>query len=141
MVSLPPTSRWSDSQNFDPTSLVTPPGRKFLLLRGGPLGKELADNYEAILKETGVTGYPFVRATETGLPPGHASSPTGRRLDAGKLLCQQGVQQKPFLRRQRPLHDATSQPAFSMTSRAASSMGLLWVETWKSRIAARSVRR
>lgn len=75
----------SYSQNLDPTSLVTPPGREFLLLRAGPLGKELADNYEAILKETGVTGYPFVRATETGLPPGHAGSPTGRRLDPGKL--------------------------------------------------------
>lgn len=75
----------SYSQNLDPTSLVTPPGREFLLLRAGPLGKELADNYEAILKETGVTGYPFVRAAETGLPPGHAGSPTGRRLDAGKL--------------------------------------------------------
>jgi hypothetical protein len=75
----------SFSQNLDPTSLVTPPGRKFLLLRAGPLGKELADNYEAILKETGVTGYPFVRVTETGLPPGHANSPTGRRLDSRKL--------------------------------------------------------
>jgi mono/diheme cytochrome c family protein len=75
----------SFSQNLDPTSLVTPPGRTFLLLRGGPLGKELADNYEAILKETGVTGYPFVRVTETGLPPGNATSPTGRRVDAGRL--------------------------------------------------------
>ncbi len=78
-------SNASFSQNFDPTSLVTPPGRTFLLLRGGPLGKELADNYEAILKETGVSGYPFVRVTETGLPPGHAASPTGRRVDSGKL--------------------------------------------------------
>ena len=75
----------SFSQNLDPTSLVTPPGREFLLLRAGPLGKELADNYEAILKETGVTGYPFVRPTETGLPPGHVHNPTGRRLDNGKL--------------------------------------------------------
>ena len=78
-------SNASYTQNFDPTSLVTPPGRTFLLLRAGPHGKELADNYEAILKETGVTGYPFVQVTETGLPPGRSTSPTGRRVDAGKL--------------------------------------------------------
>ena len=36
-------SNASYTQNFDPTSLVTPPGRTFLLLRAGPHGKELAD--------------------------------------------------------------------------------------------------
>ncbi|MBZ5711680.1 hypothetical protein K7C98_20765 [Nannocystis pusilla] len=75
----------SFSQNLDPTALVTAPGRQFLTLRAGPLGEELAANYEAILKETGVTGYPFVHVTEHGLPPGHATSPTGRRVDAKKL--------------------------------------------------------
>lgn len=50
---------------LDPTDLTTDGGRKFLMDRGGAAGKEIADNYEAILADMGIAkggenGYPFV---------------------------------------------------------------------------------
>jgi len=78
-------SNASYTSNLDPTTLVTPEGRKFLEAVAGPAGKRLADDYTKILKETGVTGYPFVKATLTG-KPGDVASPTGRRVDNQKLL-------------------------------------------------------
>lgn len=58
-------SNASFTTNLDPTTLVTPEGREFLMAKAGKLGTELADNYEAILKETNVKGHPFV-TTSTG---------------------------------------------------------------------------
>ncbi len=78
-------SNASYTSNLDPTTLVTPEGRKFLEAVAGPAGRRLADDYERILKETGVTGYPFVKATLVG-KPGDPASPTGRRVDNQKLL-------------------------------------------------------
>ncbi len=51
----------------------------------GKAGEELHDNYIAILKETGVEGYPFVKAT-TGHKVGHRDTPVGREVDKQKLL-------------------------------------------------------
>lgn len=74
----------SYTTNLDPTTLVTPEGREFLKLKAGKLGEELADNYEFILKETGVTGYPFVIAT-TGHKVGDLASIVGRKVDVKKV--------------------------------------------------------
>lgn len=71
--------------NLDLTSLVTPEGRKFLKIKGGAGGVELANDYAQILKETGVTGFPFVNSRKIG-KVGVPSSPVGRRVDSRKLL-------------------------------------------------------
>lgn len=71
--------------NLDLTTLVTPEGRQMLKAKGGVLGEELANNYAAILKATGVTGYPFVKASLTGRA-GEAATPVGRRVENKKLL-------------------------------------------------------
>ena len=47
-------------------------------------GKQLADDYAKVLKDTGVKGFPYVKASMTGkIAP---SSPVGRRVDNKKLL-------------------------------------------------------
>ena len=69
---------------LDLTTLATPEGREFLVATGGKNGQELYDNYVAILKETGVTGYPYLQA-KTGFKAGHRDHPTGRMVDAKKL--------------------------------------------------------
>ena len=71
--------------NLDLTTLVTPEGRQMLKAKGGAGGEELANNYEAILKATGVTGYPYVKAAMAG-KPGEPATPVGRRVDNQKLL-------------------------------------------------------
>jgi cytochrome c553 len=78
-------SNASYTTNLDPTTLVTPEGRAHLAALAGPAGKQLADEYEAILKETGVEGYPFVKAKMQG-KPGEVANPVGRRVDDKKLL-------------------------------------------------------
>ncbi|MDQ3563300.1 MAG: hypothetical protein M3436_03880 [Pseudomonadota bacterium] len=75
----------SYTSNLDPTTLVTPEGRAFLRIKAGPLGEELANNYEKILKESGVTGYPFVKAKMAG-KPGELANIVGRRVDDQKLI-------------------------------------------------------
>ncbi len=70
---------------FDPTSLATPEGRQFLKIEAGAAGEKLSADYANILKETGVTGYPFVHAT-TGQKVDLEKSPVGRRVDNKKLL-------------------------------------------------------
>lgn len=75
----------SYTSNLDPTVLITPEGRAFLELNAGPLGKELADNYAKILRDTGVTGHPFVKAKVTG-KVGDPATPLGRRVDDQKLI-------------------------------------------------------
>lgn len=71
--------------NLDLTTLVTPEGRQMLKVKGGAAGEELANNYAAILKATGVTGYPFVKAALIG-HTGEAATPVGRRVENKKLL-------------------------------------------------------
>lgn len=75
----------SYTSNLDPTTLVTLEGRVFLHIKAGALGDELANNYAQILKETGVTNHPFVKAQITG-KPGELANPIGRRVDNQKLL-------------------------------------------------------
>lgn len=70
---------------LDPTSLVTPEGRKFLKIEAGAAGEKLAHNYARILKETRVKGYPFVHA-QTGFPVDLEKSPVGRHVDAQKIM-------------------------------------------------------
>ncbi|MDQ3252822.1 MAG: hypothetical protein M3R15_02770, partial [Acidobacteriota bacterium] len=78
-------SNSSYTTNLDPTTLLTPEGRQFLEMKAGPAGKQMAGEYEKILKETGVTGYPFVRAELVG-KAGDPASIVARRVDNQKLL-------------------------------------------------------
>jgi mono/diheme cytochrome c family protein len=70
---------------LDPTTLVTPEGRAFLKIKAGAAGEKLANEYEKILKATGVTGYPFAKARMQG-KPGEVANIVGRRVDDKKLL-------------------------------------------------------
>jgi mono/diheme cytochrome c family protein len=78
-------SNGSFTTNLDPTTLVTPEGRAFLKMKAGAAGEKLADEYAKILKDTGVTGYPFVKAKMQG-KPGELATIVGRRVDNQKLL-------------------------------------------------------
>lgn len=78
-------SNASYTTNLDPTTLLSPEGRKYLKEKAGASGVELANNYEKILKDTGVTGYPFVKAARTGKVD-DSTSPVGLRVDNQKLL-------------------------------------------------------
>ena len=78
-------SNASYTTNLDPTTLATPEGRELLMNLAGKDGEELHENYVAILKETGVTGYPFVNATN-GHKVGQRDTPVGRQVDKQKLL-------------------------------------------------------
>lgn len=71
---------------FDQTMLTTPGGRAFVQKLAGPAGDEMIDDYVKILRDTGVTGYPFVRATPGG-KPGELATPIGFRVDNRKLLA------------------------------------------------------
>ncbi|MEJ7848714.1 MAG: hypothetical protein WKF92_11570 [Pyrinomonadaceae bacterium] len=78
-------SNGSYTTNLDPTTLLTPEGRQFLEMKAGPAGKQMVSEYEKILQETGVTGYPFVKAQLVG-NVGNPASIVGRRVDNQKLL-------------------------------------------------------
>lgn len=77
--------------SLDPTSILTPGGRQFLKTQAGPAGDELAEDYERVLRATGVIAQgqaitdviPFVQA-QTEAPSARAA--TGRRVDETKLL-------------------------------------------------------
>ncbi len=69
---------------FDPTSLATPNGRKFLTAVGGKAGTQLSDDYAMVLRKTHVTGYPFSQATG-GYKVGDPATLVGRRVDEQKL--------------------------------------------------------
>ena len=77
--------------SLDPTSLLTPTGRQFLTSVAGPAGDELAEDYERVLRATGVIlpgqavtdVIPFVEAQD--IPRGMKAA-TGRRVDETKLL-------------------------------------------------------
>lgn len=70
---------------FDQTTLTTPGGRAFLHKLGGAAGDEIADDYVKVLAATGVTGYPFVKASPHP-QPGSEDAPLGLRVDNQKLL-------------------------------------------------------
>ncbi len=71
---------------FDQTMLTTPGGRAFVHQLAGRAGDEMIANYVKILRETNVTGYPYVRATGGG-KPGALATPIGFRVDNKKLLA------------------------------------------------------
>ena len=71
---------------LDPTNLTTPGGRAFVVKLGGAAaGNELVDGYIEVLKDTGVTGYPFVQAAPSPLA-GMEDAPLGNRVDNTKLV-------------------------------------------------------
>ena len=71
---------------FDLTNLTTPGGRALLRKLGGTAaGNEIADGYVKVLAATGVTGYPFVKASPHPMP-GSEDAPLGIRVDNKKLL-------------------------------------------------------
>lgn len=70
---------------FDQTTITTPGGRALLKKLGGAAGEEIVDDYIKILKETGVTGYPYVQAAPHP-QPGSEDAPLGIRVDNKKLL-------------------------------------------------------
>jgi hypothetical protein len=66
------------------TTLATPEGLEFLKGLGGPAGEQIHKEYKQILKETGVTRYPFVQVKIEG-KPGDLHNVVGRRVDDQKL--------------------------------------------------------
>ncbi len=77
-------SNSSYTTNLDLTTLATPEGLEFLKGLGGPAGEQIHKEYKEILKETGVTGYPFVQAKMQG-KPGELTNIVARRVDDKKL--------------------------------------------------------
>jgi hypothetical protein len=72
---------------LDPTDLTTPGGRAFLEKLGGKAaGDEIVDGYLQILAATGVTGFPYVKATQLNVPPDTEMAPLGLRVDNQKLI-------------------------------------------------------
>jgi len=75
---------------LDPTVLTTPGGRAFLRVLGGTAaGDEIANDYVQVLTATGVTGYPFVDTSSTGMP-GTETHPLGVRVNDTKLVDMNG---------------------------------------------------
>jgi mono/diheme cytochrome c family protein len=77
-------SNSSYSANLDMTTLATPEGKEFLRQRGGPAGVQIHNEYKKILEETGVKGYPYLKAKMQG-KPGEPSNIVARRVDDQKL--------------------------------------------------------
>jgi len=77
-------SNSSYTTNLDLTTLATPEGLEFLKGLGGPAGEQIHKEYKEILKETGVTGYPYVQAKMEG-KPGDLNNIVGRRVDDKKV--------------------------------------------------------
>jgi hypothetical protein len=71
---------------FGQTMLTTPGGRAFVHTLAGAAGDELIADYEKILRDTGVTGYPYVRTATRG-KVGELASPIGVRVDNQRLLA------------------------------------------------------
>lgn len=79
--------------SLDPTSLLTPGGREFLHIIAGPVGDEIAADYETVLRSIGVipagvdatSVLPYVAAQDY-LEPAVEASTVGRRVDNSKLL-------------------------------------------------------
>lgn len=71
---------------FDQTMLTTPGGRAFVHKLAGAAGDEMIDTYVKILRDTRVTGYPYVTASAHP-HPGSEDAPIGVRVDQAKLLA------------------------------------------------------
>ncbi|WP_425230832.1 hypothetical protein [Sphingomonas sp.] len=71
---------------FDQTALTTPGGRQFIHMLAGAAGDEMIDDYVKVLRDTGVTGYPYVRARGGGRP-GALATPIGLRVNDARLLA------------------------------------------------------
>lgn len=69
---------------LDPTTLVSEDGRAFLTAVAGPVGAEIADDYQAILDELNITGYPYVQAA-TQQDAGSFNGAVGIRVDDQSL--------------------------------------------------------
>ena len=69
---------------FDLTNLTTPGGRTLLHTLGGAAGDEIVDDYVKILKDTKVTGYPFVKASPVS--PTDSDPSAGLSVDRRKLI-------------------------------------------------------
>jgi len=78
-------SNGSYTQNLDPTILVTKDGRAFVREVAGPLGMMMTSGYARVLRNTGVTGFPFVRAAVGGTI-GTDETQVRRRVDNRKLF-------------------------------------------------------
>lgn len=74
---------------LDPTDLLTPGGKAFLHKAAGAAGDQLALDYADVLKDTGVTGYPYLTATTTGMSA-VPDSLIGLAVDHKKLLDMNG---------------------------------------------------
>ncbi len=70
---------------FEDSNLLSPGGRKFMHGLGGAAGNRIVNDYESVLKATGVKGYPYVVANG-GLKPGTPAAPTGKRVDDNSLF-------------------------------------------------------
>jgi hypothetical protein len=79
-------SNGSYTQNLDPTILVTKDGRAFAKEVAGPLGMMMTAGYARVLRTTGVTGHPFVKAAVGGTI-GTDETQVRRRVDNGKLFA------------------------------------------------------
>ncbi|HEV8082301.1 MAG TPA: hypothetical protein VGP55_03825 [Chitinophagaceae bacterium] len=77
-------SNSSYTSNLDMSTMATPEGRELLFQRAGQAGVKIHEDYKKILAETGVTGYPYVRAKMIG-KPGDQHNAVGRRVDDQKL--------------------------------------------------------
>lgn len=70
---------------FDLTNLLSDGGKATLHKIAGASGDALVTGYTAVLADTGVTGYPFVKVAKTGTP-GDGPTFFGARVDETKLL-------------------------------------------------------
>ena len=73
-------SNGSYTQNLDPTTLLTEGGRAFLQEEAKQAGLALQAAYAEVIKKTGVTGYPFVKA-QGGFKPATEYAQVGLRVD------------------------------------------------------------
>jgi mono/diheme cytochrome c family protein len=78
-------SNGSYTQNLDPTILATKDGRAFAWEAAGPLGRMMTAGYARVLRTTGVTDFPFVRAAVGGTI-GSDETQVRRRVDNKKLF-------------------------------------------------------
>ncbi len=80
---------------LDPTSLLTESGRALLNVLAGPVGDEIAERYEDVLRATGVIPegmaasdvIPFVEVADDTIAAGSPEGPVGRRVDEDRLLA------------------------------------------------------
>lgn len=74
---------------LDPTTITTPSGRAFVRRLGGAAaGNEIVNDYLKVLRRTGVSGFPYVRAAPPSDPRrvGSEQFPAGVRVNERKLF-------------------------------------------------------